>query len=141
MINHKSKILTLVMVLVFGLVFTGYVFGSTNADFIRIVSVTPNSNLVDGIEHQFTVTVEYNLSTREQGIIYIGFNTIRSNRYRLVSQNLIVNKGRGTHTFNVTAIPKNWFPNDKFEIYANLSPYPHGSSWNPLVFNIRELTF
>jgi hypothetical protein len=146
MINKRNLLKILVMVLVFAMVFVGYVNGSTNVDFIRIINVTPNVNLIDGTKQQFTVTVEYVLSSQEQAMIYIGFNSYRSGWYTFVSATplrggLVVKRGRGVHTFNVTALTKNWEPNGKFGAYANLSPYPHEDSWFPLAFDIKELSF
>jgi hypothetical protein len=146
MIKNRNRLEILVMVLVFGMVFVGYVNGSTNIDFIRIINITPNVNLMDGTEQQFTVTVEYVLSSQEQAMIYIGFNSYRSNRYTFVSATpfrggLIVSRGRGVHTFNVVALTKNWNPNGKFGVYTNLSPYPHENSWKPLAYDIKELLF
>jgi hypothetical protein len=146
MINKRNLLKILLMVLVFAMVFVGYVNGSTNIDFIRIIDVTPSVNLIDGIEQQFTVTVEYVLSSQEQAMIYIGFNSHRSNWYTVVSATplrggIIVKRGRGVHTFNVTGLTKNWERNGKFGVYANLSPCPHEDSWNPLAYDIRKLSF
>jgi hypothetical protein len=136
------------MALLFLMIFVGYASGSTNADFIRIISVFPNSNLTEGIEQQFTVTVEYVLSSREQAVLYIGFNYLQQKWYHLVyatpsraNRGLVVGKGRGIHTFNVTAKPKNWHSSPNFGVYANLSPYPHGENWYPLVIDEKELSF
>jgi hypothetical protein len=146
MIKKRNRLEILVMLLVFGMVFVSYVNGTTNIDYIRIINVTPNNNLIDGMKQQFSITVEYLLSTREEAIIYIGFNSYKPDRYQLVNVvpanlGLIVKKGRGVYTFNVTGLSKNWFSNGKFGAYANISPYPHGKSWNVLSRDIRELSF
>ena len=38
-------------------------------DLINIISVTPNSGLVDGIDTDFKVVVEYNLISGNQGVL------------------------------------------------------------------------
>jgi len=43
-------------------------------DSITIVSVSPNSGLIDGVDYDFTVVVNYELVTKDQGELDIGFN-------------------------------------------------------------------
>jgi len=43
-------------------------------DFINIIGVTPDSGLVDGVDTDFTVVVEYNLYSYTQGEVQVGFN-------------------------------------------------------------------
>jgi hypothetical protein len=114
---------------------------STAKDSIRIISVTPNINLINGVRHTFTVKVEYVLATLDQGVIYIGFNSKEPKRYQLTGDKLIVNKGSGVHTFIVTEIPKNWYSTADFGVYVNLSPYPHESRWYPLDKHVVPLMF
>jgi hypothetical protein len=143
----KNRLKILVILLLLGMAFVGNINGITDlTDYIKIINITPNNNLIDGTEHQFTVTVEYFLATQEQAMIYIGFNTKQPNRYNFVSATPlrggpIVYRGRGEYTFNVTAIAKNWYPNGRFGVYANLSPFPHNDSWNPLTYDIKRLSF
>jgi len=146
--------LRLVIALIFGImavVITGgepvFISGyekitvNTAKDLIRIISVTPDENLIDGVQQTFTVKVEYILTTMEQGVIYIGFNNKQPRRYSLTGDKLIVNRGSGVHTFTVTGITKNWHYDAAFGVYVNLSPYPHQSSWYPLDFHIVPLKF
>jgi len=112
-------------------------------DFINIISVTPDSGLVDGVDTDFTVIVEYNLYSYTQGVLKIGFNNQESiNSFRMVSNaDFLVNKGFGTHEFNVTVIPKDWGSQGNFKVYVNISEYPHPSTWTPLDGDTRVLTF
>jgi len=79
-------------------------------DFINIIGVTPDSGLVDGVDTDFTVVVEYNLYSYTQGEVQVGFNNGESiNSFRMVNlAYFLENKGYGTHEFNVTIKPKNW---------------------------------
>jgi hypothetical protein len=43
-------------------------------DFINIISVNPDSGLIDGVDTDFTVVVEYNLYSSTQGRLDISFN-------------------------------------------------------------------
>jgi len=45
-------------------------------DFINIISVTPNSGLIDGVETDVSVVVEYNLVSSNLGVLKIGFNNV-----------------------------------------------------------------
>jgi hypothetical protein len=146
--------LKLVIVLMFGITtavmvssepvyVNGYekIIVSTAKDSIRIISVTPNKNLINGVRYTFTVKVEYVLATLDQGVIYIGFNNTEPKRYQLTRDKLIVNKGSGVHTFVVTVIPKDWYSTADFGVYVNISPYPHEASWYPLDKHVVPLQF
>ena len=112
-------------------------------DFINIVSVTPDSGLVDGVDTDFTIVVEYNLYSYTQGVLKIGFNNGESiNSFRIVTNaDFLVNKGSGEHEFNVTVIPKDWGSQGDFKVYVNISEYPHPSTWTPLDGDTCVLTF
>ncbi len=60
------------------------------------------------MDTNFAVVVEYNLFTYDQGILLIGFNNGESINSAVIanSADFLVNKGSGTHEFNVTVIPK-----------------------------------
>ena len=53
-------------------------------DSIKIISVTPSSDLEDGVEYNFIVEIEYDLATASNGILLIGFNTSVVNSYTLI---------------------------------------------------------
>jgi hypothetical protein len=147
--------LKLVIVLIFGIttvvivssepVFVnGYekITVSTAKDSIRIISVTPTGNLIDGVQQTFAVKVEYVLATLDQGVIYIGFNYKEPKMYNLITKaKFIINKGKGEHTFIVTVTPKNWYSAADFRVYVNISPYPHGANWYPLDKHAVPLKF
>ena len=112
-------------------------------DFINIISVTPDSGLVDVVDTDFTVVVEYNLYSYTQGVLKIGFNNGESiNSFRIVNNaDFLVNKGSETHEFNVTVKPKDWGSQGDFKVYVNISEYPHPSTWTPLDGDTCVLTF
>jgi len=112
-------------------------------DFINIISVNSDSGLVDGVDTDFTVVVEYNLFTYNQGILLIGFNNGESiNSFRIINNaDFLVNKGSGTREFNVTVIPKDWGSQGDFLVFVNISEYPHPSTWTPLDSDTYALTF
>ena len=76
-------------------------------DFARIISITPDSGLVDGVETEFTAIVEYNLVSYSNGKVTISFNYEELEIWYILQQEF-VDKGRGTHEFKVSCKPKNW---------------------------------
>jgi len=145
--KKQNLFLVISMIFVVFLLITGC-GGSPTAppieeDFINIISVTPDSGLIDGVDTNFKVIVEYNLYSSNQGILLIGFNNGESiNSFGIVNNaGFLVNKGSGTHEFNVAVIPKDWGSQGDFLVYVNISEYPHPSTWAPLDSNTYALTF
>lgn len=106
---------------------------NTGTDSISITSVSPAS-AVAGTSTTFTVEVAYTLATKNSGALMIGFNTgldVNSS-YMDSSQEYVVAKGSGTHTFTSTAIPVDWGSLGTFQAYVNLSENPHPTPWSPL---------
>lgn len=111
-------------------------------DYIKIISVTPSDNLEDGVEYDFVVEIDYELASTPQGELYIGFNSYKVNSFRMVSEAThIVEKGAGTHTFNVTELATDWLETGDFKVYVNMSESPHPIRWTPLVSDIHILEF
>jgi len=111
-------------------------------DFINIVSVTPDSGLVDGVDTDFTVIVEYNLYSYTQGEVQVGFNNRESiNSFRMVNlAYFLENKGYGTREFNVTIKPKNWGSQGDFSVLVILDEVPWVSNY-VLASDTEILTF
>jgi hypothetical protein len=117
---------------------------STNgeSDSITIVNVSPNSGLTNGYDHDFTVVVDYELVTKDQGELDIGFNNGSDiNSYIMLGVDQIVNQGSGQYTFNVNETAKDWGLAGDFGVYVYISEYPHGLQWAPLDSDIMILTF
>jgi hypothetical protein len=135
------------LMILFCLVFPLAIFQACNSEGsagnIKILSVTPNSGLTDGVAENFVVEVEYELSGSSQGELSVGFNTDFIDSFTLViSETVIIDEGSGQHTFNPTNITaKDWSPTGDFKAYVNISEYPHDSSWSPLDSDTMILTF
>ena len=111
-------------------------------DIIEIISISPSMLLVDGVEYNFNVEIEYDLVTVNSGMLMIGFNTEEIGFFTMLSEATeIVSKGSGVHTFDVTTIAKDWMSEGDFELYVNLSENPHPPSWTPLASDIMTLSF
>ena len=128
-------------------------------DWVRIVSITPNhyDNYSDPVT--FTATIDYSLSSREEGIVYLGFNTDDAHYYEVgleESDHIVVKKGLGRVVLSQTVTPVNWdqpasyalqylnvYSNSvvtDFKVYANISPYPHDIPWTPLAIDEHVVT-
>ncbi|MDR0494299.1 MAG: hypothetical protein LBG95_01540 [Treponema sp.] len=146
MANKRFWLGMLAMALAFGMTVVGCDDGSTNGngDFIKVISVTPNAGLIDGTEQRFTVAVEYVLLTQDEAQINVGFNSglygLGVNWYAHAGEPKIIQKGSGTHTFNVTAFIKKW-NTAKFGVCVFLDPYPfpEGDSLDKLASDFKEL--
>ena len=111
-------------------------------DIIEIISISPSMLLVDGVEYNFIVNIEYDLVTVNSGMLMIGFNTEEIGLFHMFSEATeIVSKGSGVHTFDITTIAKDWMSEGDFEVYVNLSENPHPSSWAPLATDVMTLNF
>jgi len=96
-------------------------------DFINIISVTPNSGLIDGVDTNFTVVVEYNLFSYDSGELSISFSICDHTpacHLVITSANHYINKGYGTHEFNVTVKPKDWGNEGDFSVWVCIDEVP-----------------
>ncbi|MDR0320866.1 MAG: hypothetical protein LBI28_05135 [Treponema sp.] len=118
----------LAILLVFGMTVVGCGDGSTSGDSVTIRTVNP-STLIDGVERQYTITVDYVLSTQETAQLFLDANCFppstlyRPDYFFYLTDVVTVDKGSGSHTFNITRKAKNWsneYPDGKHEIMALL---------------------
>lgn len=109
-------------------------------DGISITSVSPDNDLVDGVNTTFTVVVRYTLASTNSGELMIGFNTQEVDSFRMLSSaSKIVSKGTGEYKFIVETTVKDWGEDGDFEVYVNLSENPHLNSWSPLATDSKIL--
>jgi hypothetical protein len=109
-------------------------------DGINITSVSPDKDLVDGVNTTFTVVVRYTLASTNSGELMIGFNTQEVGSFGMISSaSKIVSKGTGEYKFIVKATVKDWGEEGDFEVYVNLSENPHPNSWSPLATDLKIL--
>jgi len=116
---------------------------SISDDFIKIISVTPSSGLIDGVDTEFKIVVEYNLFSSKEGLLQIGFNNQESiNSLIMVKDtHFLAYKGYvGTNEFNVTVKPKNWGSQGDFRVFVLLDETPQVSDYF-LATDIKILTF
>jgi len=100
-------------------------------DFINIISVTPDSGLVNGVDTEFNVVVEYNLASFAEGGLSISFNNLLNNKgnpdnhWYVESANYHISKGYGSHEFNVTVKPKDWKSKGDFDVSVCIDEMPN----------------
>jgi len=101
----------------------------SNKNYIQILAVDPDSGLVDGVDTDFKILVEYNLFSFEKGVIKIGFNNLVNNQGNPDNhwcwEEYDINKGYGTHEFNTTVKPKDWGSEGDFSVDAWIDEIPN----------------
>ena len=116
--------------------------GNNGIDKIEIISISPSTDLEDGVEYNFVVDIEYTLATAKSGVLTIGFNTESAESHSMIyNVEEIIEKGSGSHTFNVSTIAKDWGNEDDFKVNVNISKNPHPSNWTPLAYDFMPLYF
>lgn len=111
---------------------------SKNKDSVKIWAIEPHKDLVHGNIYNLKVIVVYNLVSKDQGQLQIGFNNgLDENRYNMIrNANKILDKKNGYHIFEVKTRVVNWKQNGgNFNAYVNISEYPHGNRYTPLCSN------
>ena len=147
--KKQNLFLVISMIFVLFLFSTGCGGSSTappiKEDFINIVSVNPDSGLVDGVDTDFTVVVEYNLYSSNQGLLQVGFNIDdidgQIDGWSMVQNaDFLVNKGSGTREFDVTVKPRNWGSQGDFSVLVILDEIPWVNNYS-LAWDEKILTF
>ncbi|MBD0371722.1 MAG: hypothetical protein ICV60_12855 [Pyrinomonadaceae bacterium] len=107
-------------------------------DKIKIVNIVPDSLILGDKRREVTVEIEYELETKKEGIIYLGFNTDKPEQY-VITESVRVKKGKGRVTLKSKVKAVDWQGLAPFYAYANISEYPHPSPWKALDFVTAEI--
>lgn len=116
---------------------------SKNTDSIKIFSVSPNKDLIHGDIYTLSVVIVYNLASKGNGVLKIGFNSGLDYRaFSMVNDaSKIISKGSGFHVFTVKTRAIDWKKEgEAFYAMSNLSEYPHTRKWRPLC-NDRHILY
>lgn len=126
----------------------------TRDDSVAIISVTPDA--VSNYTHPitFTVTIAYTLSSLEEGLIRLGFNTTKPDVYTVYDQSA-VQAGAGTLTLSASITPVGWgtsyapkgsignffdsITGRRFGACVSLDAYPYDESNSSLCIDIQEI--
>ena len=110
-------------------------------DKIRIVNVTARAPVVDGVENEFTVEVEYTLESADAATLMLGFNSDQQSRYRMTTRKK-VKRGTNFITLKARIVPKDWKEYGDFTVLANLSPNPvPRERWKPFASTTTVIDF
>lgn len=110
-------------------------------DKIRIVNVTASAPIVDGVENEFTVEIEYTVESGDAATLMLGFNSEAQNRYRMTT-NKKIKKGTNSIVLKAKVVPKDWKEYGDFFVLANLSPYPKPRErWTPTASTTEVIEF
>ena len=105
-------------------------------DFIEITLVNPTTGTVN-VPTSFTVGFDYQLATKNNGIINLGFVT--SGPSTLTSSTLTVTRGAGSGSLTASASPVEVPSPGSFAAFVILSEDPHPATWSPLKSDERSI--
>ena len=107
-------------------------------DNVKIIQIVPDSLVMSNVESEITVEVEYNLESKDEGVINLGFNTRGANAY-VMGEGVRVKKGRGKLTLKAKVKPVDWRGAASFYAYVNISEHPHAEKWEPLASKKKKI--
>jgi hypothetical protein len=104
-------------------------------DTISIKSVTPEE-LVEGQKTEVAVTVAYELLSRAEGQINLGYSEGRGSGYAIIAQTRVA-QGAGEAVVRAAVVRARVVPTRTGQLpftklFVNLSEYPHRKKWIPL---------
>lgn len=86
---------------------------------------------MSGAETRIEVEVEYELESKDEGEVALGFNTERPDQF-VMREKARVKKGKGRVTLRTEVRPVEWKGAAPFFADVNLSEYPHADVWRTL---------
>jgi len=145
--KKQNLFLVILMTFVVFLLTTGCIPTSPpiEKDSINIISVIPDSGLIDGVDTDFKVVVEYNLFSYDNGKLTIAFSNCNFDpecHEMITSEIHYINNGYGTHEFNVIVKPKDWGSEGDFVVCTCIEEGPGPEIEGPMLDCDQEiLTF
>jgi hypothetical protein len=107
-------------------------------NFIEITSVSPTTATAN-VPTSFTVGFDYQLATKDNGIINLGFNISGPDAFTLTASTLTVTRGAGSGSLTASASPVEYPSPGGFAAYVSLSEDPHPPAWTPLSSDTRPV--
>ena len=100
----------------------------TGTGTIRIISVTPDSGLIDGEYTDFTVVVAYTLEGVDQAYLSVAYNTYEVEAWREYAYKDVYRSSvEKIETFTVTDVPgKDWGESGDFSVLVIIAPVEGG---------------
>jgi len=106
-------------------------------DRVEIVSVSPGS-APRGIESDFTIEIELELTSLGDGIVMVGFNNVAPTSYRM-AKTVAIKGGPQRLTIHARAMVVDWQDHGHFGVQVNIGPKADGMKWIPLADAEREI--
>jgi hypothetical protein len=87
--------------------------------------------LVEGQKTEVAVTVAYELLSRAEGQINLGYSEGRGSGYAIIAQTRVA-QGAGEAVVRARVVPTRTGQLPFTKLFVNLSEYPHRKKWIPL---------
>jgi hypothetical protein len=111
---------------------------TTETDSIQILAIHHTQPSEADHSRMIRVDIVYHLVSKPKGQLMIGFDINETGKFRMLGEIVqIVESGIGQHTFQTSLTEEEWAGDKPFNVYVNLSEFPHPKKWTPLA-NDRE---
>jgi hypothetical protein len=101
-------------------------------DKIRIVVFQPTGTVKRGVETQFTIQIEVDLQSAQEGVARVGFNLDSPTSFRMIDSR-DVHEGIQKISFSLKTKPVDWGNRGYFAVMVNMSPKTTEPQWTPTV--------
>jgi hypothetical protein len=133
---RRTKVVALIFLCALG---TGVVLAHDEAgdrprlatkDKIRILAFQPSGAVRSGVETEFTIEIEVNLQSANNGVARVGFNLDSPTSFRMMDSR-DVQEGIQKISFSVKTKPVDWGNRGYFAVMVNMGPKTTETQWTP----------
>jgi hypothetical protein len=133
---RRTKVVALIFLCALG---TGVVLAHDEAgdrprlatkDKIRILAFQPSGAVRSGVETEFTIEIEVNLQSANNGVARVGFNLDSPTSFRMMDSR-DVQEGIQKISFSVKTKPVDWGNRGYFAVMVNMGPKTTEPQWTP----------
>ena len=108
-------------------------------DKIRILAFDPAGAVRPGIETKFTIEIEVDLQSANEGVARVGFNLDSPTSFRMIDGRE-VHKGIQRLKFSVKTKPVDWGNRGYFAAIVNLGPKTTEPQWSPTALAHKKIS-
>jgi hypothetical protein len=108
-------------------------------DKIRIIALQPSGPVTHGVETKFTIEIETELHSANEGIARVWFNLKSPTGYRNVERREL-HDGQQRITFVVTVTPVDWAARGQFTVVVNMGPKTPDPEWAATAFAQKTIS-
>jgi hypothetical protein len=102
-------------------------------DKIRIVAFQPSGTVKRDVETQFTMQIEVDLQSANEGVARVGFNLDSPTSFRMIDSRDL-HEGIQKIGFSVKTKPVDWGSRGYFAVMVNMGPKTTEPQWTPTAF-------